>query len=465
MKKVSVLLPSYNVAPYIRQCLESVLAQTLSDLEILCMDAGSTDGTKEILEEYVSKDERIRLFHSEKKSYGYQMNIGIREAKGEYIGIVETDDFVEPDMFKTLYWAAKRNDADIVKSARFERYEFENSETLDLPICYLPGDRQSNVALLPDEDPMVHRWDSYIWNGIYRTSMLRDQQVLFRETPGAVFQDISFFHLSMNAADRVVYVRNPLYHNRKHRPGASTWNLDCVHYFCNEYRYLFASGRIKESRRKSIYLLMLPTMIAEIDKMLSFAGDAMEAGEYDEDIAWYEREVREAFESGFLRPEEVPEGFRDRLLLFLADRRTYIRRYRGGVAGLSDWLARFRERMGDRRLILFGAGNYGTNLFQFLIRNGVRPEAFADNNMWFWNYTLFGLPVFTADEAAVHYRNAYFLICSRNGSDAIKKQLIDWDIPEDQIGVFSGNPDMVRVLRTWPVLQGIIRSHNFDAGI
>ncbi len=85
---ISVIMPSLNVAKYMRECLESVLNQKLREIEILCVDAGSTDGTLEILEEFALKDSRIRIIKSEKKSYGYQLNIGISVAKGEYIGII-----------------------------------------------------------------------------------------------------------------------------------------------------------------------------------------------------------------------------------------------------------------------------------------------------------------------------------------------------------------------------------------
>ena len=88
MPKVTVIMPSLNVRKYISTCIESVLAQTLQDIEILAVDAGSDDGTLEILQDYARRDERIRLIHSDKRSYGYQINLGISLAQGDYIGIV-----------------------------------------------------------------------------------------------------------------------------------------------------------------------------------------------------------------------------------------------------------------------------------------------------------------------------------------------------------------------------------------
>ena len=88
---ISVLMPSLNVGPYIRACIESVVNQTLENIEILCIDAGSTDGTLEVLREYEQADPRVQVIVSDVKSYGYQMNLGLRAARGQYIGIVETE--------------------------------------------------------------------------------------------------------------------------------------------------------------------------------------------------------------------------------------------------------------------------------------------------------------------------------------------------------------------------------------
>ena len=100
---VSVILPSLNVKPFIEECVESVINQTLENIEIICVDAGSDDGTLEILEDYANKDSRIKILRSDKRSYGHQMNLGIAAAEGEYVGILETDDYVEEDMYESLY--------------------------------------------------------------------------------------------------------------------------------------------------------------------------------------------------------------------------------------------------------------------------------------------------------------------------------------------------------------------------
>ena len=113
---ISVLIPSLNSEDYINRCLESVVNQTLRNIEIICIDAGSTDKTLEILEDYAKKDSRIKIAISSKRSYGYQMNLGLNLANGQYIAIVESDDFIAEDMYEELYSLTNDGTIDVVKT-------------------------------------------------------------------------------------------------------------------------------------------------------------------------------------------------------------------------------------------------------------------------------------------------------------------------------------------------------------
>ena len=116
MVKISVLIPVYNVERYLSDCLNSILRQSLKDIEIICINDGSTDKSSEILYQYANRDNRIRIIDKENGGYGSAMNCGLKAAQGEYIGVVESDDFISPLMFERLYYEAKRNDAEVVKS-------------------------------------------------------------------------------------------------------------------------------------------------------------------------------------------------------------------------------------------------------------------------------------------------------------------------------------------------------------
>ena len=123
--KVSVIVPSFNSKKYLRQCIDSIMRQTIDEMEIICVDAGSSDGTIEILNEYADKNENFRIIHSDRRSMGFQYNLGLRVSTGEYIGFVETDDFVEDDMYKCLYETGKKYDIDMVRA---DWYAFQNDK-------------------------------------------------------------------------------------------------------------------------------------------------------------------------------------------------------------------------------------------------------------------------------------------------------------------------------------------------
>ena len=129
MPLVSVIMPSLNVGNYIEKCLTSVMNQSLKDIEIICIDAGSTDGTLEIIKKYAELDQRIVVISSEVRSYGYQVNLGINSAKGKYIAILETDDYIDSDMYRQLYEVAQRDNLDYVKADFDTIYEYDSKHT------------------------------------------------------------------------------------------------------------------------------------------------------------------------------------------------------------------------------------------------------------------------------------------------------------------------------------------------
>ena len=99
---ISIIVPVYRVEPYLRQCIESILGQTYRDIEVLLIDDGSPDHSREICDEYAEKDGRVRVFHTENRGLSAARNLGLQEAKGEYIGFVDSDDWIEPEMYEVL---------------------------------------------------------------------------------------------------------------------------------------------------------------------------------------------------------------------------------------------------------------------------------------------------------------------------------------------------------------------------
>ena len=133
MAKVSVVVPVYNVEQYLEEALRSLVRQTLHDIEIVVVNDGSTDGSLEIIRRFMENDSRIVLIDKENGGYGKAMNVGLDRAAGEYIGILEPDDYVPLDMYEDLYEAAHAHDLDLVK-ADFYRFTTDD-ETGNIELC------------------------------------------------------------------------------------------------------------------------------------------------------------------------------------------------------------------------------------------------------------------------------------------------------------------------------------------
>ena len=143
--KVSIVVPIYNVEKYLSQCLESLVNQSLKDIEIICVNDGSTDESAKIIDDFAKRDNRIKVITKENTGYGNSMNQGFDAASGEYLGIVESDDYADRNMFETLYNIAKNNDLDVVKSSyyfyystpkeRNEKQEIVSSALANKTIC------------------------------------------------------------------------------------------------------------------------------------------------------------------------------------------------------------------------------------------------------------------------------------------------------------------------------------------
>ncbi|GAB7140736.1 hypothetical protein RsTz2092_06880 [Deferribacterales bacterium RsTz2092] len=114
MLPISIIVPVYNVEPYLRKCLDSLLAQTFTDIEVLCVNDGSTDNSLAILREYANKDERIKVFTHENQGVGYTRNVGLKNARGKYIMWCDPDDWYEPTMCEEMFSAIEREDVDLV---------------------------------------------------------------------------------------------------------------------------------------------------------------------------------------------------------------------------------------------------------------------------------------------------------------------------------------------------------------
>ncbi|WP_407918846.1 glycosyltransferase family 2 protein [Helicobacter didelphidarum] len=237
--KVSIVVPSLNVAPYIKECMESIINQTLKDIEVICVDANSNDGTLEILKEYEQNDARIKVIVSDKRSYGYQMNLGIKEAKGEYLGIVEPDDFIKENMYKTLYNLAKDEDVEMIRENAIYFYEKNNKyEMSNVNVVWngLAYGKINNINT--DIRVLTKVLVGMNALGIYKLSFIKENDIKFNETPGASYQDNGFW-FQMNMLAKSIYFHNDAhYYYRRDNPNSSCNNKEKIYDICKEYDFI-----------------------------------------------------------------------------------------------------------------------------------------------------------------------------------------------------------------------------------
>ncbi|MDR1449253.1 MAG: glycosyltransferase [Propionibacteriaceae bacterium] len=243
---ISVLVPIYNAEKYLDECLRSLQEQSFTDLEVICVNDGSTDGSRAIIAAYAEADSRFRIIDKPNSGYGASMNMGLKEARGDYIAILEADDFIEPETYAVLHKAIARYDAQVVK-ANFFFYWSKPYPRDNFVELYPPSmtDRPVN----PQREHDIFYLKPSIWSGLYRRDFLAAGAVDFLETPGASYQDAGFNFKVWTSATRVVFLHQAFLHYRQDNEASSVNSPAKVYCVTDEYaemeRYLAERPRQK----------------------------------------------------------------------------------------------------------------------------------------------------------------------------------------------------------------------------
>lgn len=211
---ISVIVPVHNTKPFIEECIESILRQTYSDIEIICVDS-SSDETTFILQKMALQDKRIIHVEDDNSSYGYKVNIGIKLAKGKYIAVVDSDDYMEADMLEKLYTIASEQQVDMIKSDNtcFCVEDGKNVLRQYVVNAYRPF-FYGKVFSLDEYPEILCLSNPAIWAGLYRREFLMENQIFLNESEGASYQDSGFAILTHMLAKRIYYVGESYYRYR-----------------------------------------------------------------------------------------------------------------------------------------------------------------------------------------------------------------------------------------------------------
>ena len=275
--EISIIMPVLNGVNYICEAIESVLKQSLSDIELIVVDAGSTDGTTAAVEKLIAEDMRVKLLHSKEKSMGYQYNIGIEEACGKYIGFVESDDYIMSDkMFEVLYSKMEKFKLDFVKANHFmfvESYGVKKFLEIEQGRRLFRGKNLYDRVICPTDFPDILLHDANHWKGIYRAEFLRENNIKFNTTPAASYQDIGFIQQTLVCAKKCMYIKDFFYCYRRDNISCSTVSPRGIKYAYDELVYILKMVEDKDNKDfflKAIFKRAFRMFFAQMEKITHY---------------------------------------------------------------------------------------------------------------------------------------------------------------------------------------------------
>lgn len=249
---LSILVPCYNVENYLSQCLLSIQNQTFKDFEVICLNDGSTDSTLSILKIVQAQDSRFKIIDKTNSGYGDSMNLGLQRAKGKYIGIVESDDYVDNRMFEKLVKEAEAKNLDVSRCGYF----LSSKEG----ITPVRNDWiKKNTVFNPNVDPSPFWQAPAIWSAIYKREWLLRNGIGFLPTPGASYQDTSFAFKCYACCERFQMIPETLLFYRTDNEQSSVNNKAKAFCVCAEWKEIYEF--VKRDRKRFGHLLPLLPML------------------------------------------------------------------------------------------------------------------------------------------------------------------------------------------------------------
>lgn len=222
--KVSIIVPIYNAEKYLERCIHSLRCQTLSDIEIILVDDASTDASLQICNQAAQEDSRIKVIQKENEGAGKARNAGLAVSTGQYIGFVDCDDFVETDMFQTLYEKAEKYNSDLVmsgvlfldgnmfsKEGECIRKTYFDHDTHFETDAELKKLRMGIVGALP-EDADDSRYGMSIWKNLFRNEIIKKHHIVFQSEREILSEDAMFMIEYISCIEKATGIRDAFYY-------------------------------------------------------------------------------------------------------------------------------------------------------------------------------------------------------------------------------------------------------------
>ena len=432
--KVSIIMPSLNVVDYIDEAIQSVREQSLIEIEILCIDAGSTDGTIDIIKRHEKEDRRVKYYSCDVKSYGYQVNFGINRLKGEFFGIVETDDYVDSNMYETLYSLVKEYDLDFAKANYKAFITQENGERFFLNRKNFINDKFYNCVIRPRDFTEIAIGDWYNCQGIYSSEFIRKYDIKFSETPGAAFQDIGFLYYAIVSAEKVMYTKDYFYQYRVDRIDSSSNSGKGIKYSYYEFKRLVEAAGEEWSfeQLRVLYLRMAKSFISSYGDLRN-TEIKISDDERNSYYNWFKTVMKRAISKTIIQESDMPRGMWESLKALLeSERQLQILQLK------TDLIDEIKKRTKNAaEIIIFGCGNYGYDAYRELKRGHIDVKAFIDNNSELWGRYLEGIPIMAPANVADYNAETIFIIANDLYYKEMMDQLLNLGRKKEKICIYK----------------------------
>ena len=429
--EISVIVTIHNAEKYLEECIESVLTQTFTDIEILCIDGGSTDDSSKILQKYAAQDYRIHIVNDNNTSYGHKVNQGVWLAQGKYISVLESDDMYLPEMLAILHETAEKYCVDFVNADYLEFWGSGGNQHQRLVQMYPEEDY--NKLLESGKHPEEMRQILRYWTGIFRKDFLVRNDIWMNESPGASFQDMSFRFLTTALAETSYHLSTPVYLYRVDNIFSSVYDSKKAVVIADEFNFLkselerrkidnhfiwqhfytwkyndFYGNLIRFDREARQALLERCYHELDIDRQVL---EEREMGECSRAINIFLEKTRSGVE------EEIEASFQELLIR----------------KGRQEQISRVLEAY---RLVIFGCGAIGKRVWNDLYSMRNRICCFTDNDSTLWGTQRNGCIVLNPNEAVNRYPNALYIVANMSYASDIVQQLRLMGISEEMIIIY-----------------------------
>lgn len=274
--KVSIIIPCYGVERYLDRCINSVVKQTLKDIEIILIDDGSPDQVPQMCDEWEKKDSRIKVIHKQNAGLGYARNTGLDIATGNYIAFLDSDDFVDVKMYETLYTTAIEKNADAIFCG-FQK-EFKPGTFINVRECseYTEYVDESVKALIPDfiaappHSKKEYKFEMSVWHSIYKNEVIQENNLRFISEREFASEDVPFQIDFLTYAKKIGFIPDVL-HTYCFNGGSLTKKVSFEKYekIKNLYKLLFEKSKKWDSKGLRAKRLFIGYIRADIRKWVS----------------------------------------------------------------------------------------------------------------------------------------------------------------------------------------------------